>query len=262
MKSKYKGSKLMNRLGIFLPVLVSVIVFVSCSPISVQPGLKIQDQKEVSAGDITISVDISDFNLSNDVSKSIVQGRVIYYMDVSVPTYYDHLAISKAGTYAIEASSSYTWKDVTPGEHIFSAQLVNSDNKPLPIPVVDSLTLNVGAPKGQPKLDIVNPTEGAQLPAGSILISVDVTNFIISQDGMGVVNRKGEGHLIYYIDEAPPVVPGVPASSHTSTVSTSLSYLWKPVSVGKHTFSAQLVNNDDTPLDIPVAVTISVDVQP
>ena len=66
-----------------------------------------------------------------------------------------------------------------------------------------------------------------------------------------IINRKGEGHLIYYRDEDPPVVPREPAVTDTSVVSSDLKYLWKDVREGKHVLSVQLVNNDDTPLDVP-----------
>lgn len=113
----------------------------------------------------------------------------------------------------------------------------------------------------QLKLARVTPPEGSQLGPGTIALSVKVNNFIISKDDMGVVNRKGEGHLIYYRDKNPPVNPGEPALTNTAFVSTELNRLWKDVREGKHVFSVQLVNNDDTPLNVPVFRTISLDVQ-
>ena len=80
--------------------------------------------------------------------------------------------------------------------------------------------------------------------------------------GMGVVNREGEGHVIYYLDEAPPTEPGIPATTDTCIVSAKLRKLWKAVPVGRHVFSAQLVNNDDTPLNPPVFRGVSVKVAP
>lgn len=255
MKTNRKMPKNTFRSAILAFIFVIPLILASCSPYQVQPEVKIIKQADIAAGDVTISVDLKDFDVGDSG-----QGRIIYYLDAAVPTYYAHSPISKAGTFAISQEKSYTWKDITPGEHKFSVQLVDNANSPLPVPVVDSMTVNVGAPKGTPQLSIVNPADGSSLPPGNILVSFDVGNFLISRQDMGVVNRKGEGHLIFYLDEKPPVDAGVPATTDTSIVSTELSHLWKAIGEGKHTFSAQLVNNDDTPLDTPVVVTINLDV--
>lgn len=175
--------------------------------------------RPLAAGDVVISVDVGNFTLPCADGKN-GQGRIVYCLDASVPTYYEHSAISKAGTYAISSDTAYTWKEVTPGEHKFSVQL-----------------------------------------ADNILVSLSVSDFIISREDIGVVNRIGEGHLIYYIDEAPPVDQGLPATTATSIVSTSTSHMWKGVTEGQHTFSAQLVNNDDTPLETPVVIKVKIDVK-
>lgn len=92
--------------------------------------------------------------------------------------------------------------------------------------------------------------------------TINVSSFIISKEDMGVINRKGEGHIIYYLDEDAPITPGLPAVTDTSVVSTDTRYLWKSVIEGNHTFSIQLVNNDDTPLDIPIVKVITLDMKP
>ena len=121
--------------------------------------------------------------------------------------------------------------------------------------------VKVGPPAGNPELQIVTPEVGSEFAPGNIIFAVTVHNFVISQKDMGVINRKGEGHLLYYRDEGPPVVPGAPAVTATSVVSTDLKYLWKDVREGKHVLSVQLVNNDDTPLDVPVILNISINVK-
>ena len=78
---------------------------------------------------------------------------------------------------------------------------------------------------------------------------------------MGVLNRKGEGHLIYYIDEDPPLTQSEPAVTETSIVSVNLLHLWKPIPEGEHTFAVQLVNNDDTPLDPTVTAKIMLNIK-
>ena len=87
---------------------------------------------------------------------------------------------------------------------------------------------------------------------GNIVVELQVNNFIINSKTFGVANLAGEGHLIYYLDETPPTDTGVPALTGSSIVSADLKRLWKDVRLGDHTFYAQLVNNDDTPLATPV----------
>ena len=247
-----------NRKAIALLVLAALVVltFASCDTAKEAPAIKITVDNNPPAGDITVSAEVTGYTLGGD------QGRIVYYLDASVPTYYEHSAVSKAGTYAVSEDTSHTWSGVTPGEHTFSVQLTNQDAMPLPAPVTDSVTVTVGPPEGNPQLTITNPADGDTLPPGNILIAVQVDSFMISAQDMGVIIREGEGHLIYYIDEDPPTDPGAPAKTDTCAVSTELSHLWKNNPQGLHKFAVQLVNNDDTPLDTPVTATITLDVKP
>jgi hypothetical protein len=207
-------------------VVLSMLFLASCSPSAAEPAVKILEQDPVPAGAVTISVDVRNFDLSGTDGKEGA-GQIIYYMDASVPTYYSHSAIGLAGAYAVSSQTSHTWEGVTPGEHTFSVQLVDRDSTPLPAPVTDSVTITVGAPAGDPQLSITNLADGDSLPPGNILISAAVSSFLISREDMGVVNRTGEGHFIYYIDEVPPTDAGVPATTDTSVVSTGTEHMWK-----------------------------------
>jgi hypothetical protein len=80
----------------------------------------------------------------------------------------------------------------------------------------------------------MTPPDGSLVPPGNVSVTLNVNNFIISQKDMGIINRAGEGHLIYYIDESPPIDPGISAVTDTSIVSTDLSCLWKTVQVAQH----------------------------
>ncbi len=244
-----------RKFSIIALLIILSMVLVSCGLQGKKPSVIMNMDKEIPAGNVTVSVNITDHEMSGDM------GHIIYYMDTSVPTYYAHSAISKAGTYAISNETTHTWTGVSPGEHVFTVQLVYNDNTPLPIPVTESMTVNIKAPEGVPQLIITNPADGAAIAPGNIMIQLKASNFIISGKNMGVVNRKGEGHLLYYLDEAPPADKGIPATTDTSVVSTDLQLLWKNIAQGKHTFSAQLVNNDDTPLEPPVTVNIALELK-
>lgn len=252
-------------LCVVLAVLPSCIIGVRETPPPGAPNVKIAaPSNNVPAGEVEVKVEVSNFNIADREGDTNRwgEGHLIFYVDVPVPTYYDHPAITVGGTYKALANTSYTWKDVTPGEHTFSVQLVNNDNKPLPAPAVDSVTINVTAPRGSPGIQIQTPKDGSDLPPGIIIVSVQVSNFIVSHKDMGPVNRTGEGHLIYYIDEDPPTDRGAPAVTETSIVSTSLGQQWKSIPEGQHTFVVQLVNNDDSPLDLPVTAKVTINVKP
>jgi hypothetical protein len=266
MSGIYHNKSISTRqIGLIFLLTLIAIALSACGLPTAKPEVKIiSPQAGIPAGDVTIAVDISNFELlaGSGIKNESGKGHIIFYKDIPVPTYYEHSAVSKAGTYSIEHEISYTWENITPGEHTFSVQLVNNQDMPLPAAIVDSITINVGPPEGNPEIQIITPLDQSSLPPGNISIRTSVKNFIVSQEDMGVLNRKGEGHLIYYLDEAAPVIPGEPAVTDTSMVSSQLSHMWKAVKEGKHTLSVQLVNNDDTPLDSPVVKVISLDVKP
>jgi len=101
----------------------------------------------ISSTDVEVLVDISNFDLVDKIGQKSKggEGHIIYYLDVTPPTIYDETAVSEPGTYVASASASYTWKNVSPGEHTFSVQLVHSDHTPLDPPSVARITVNVAS---------------------------------------------------------------------------------------------------------------------
>jgi plastocyanin len=86
----------------------------------------------VPAGNITVMVGVTDFNLSCDLGSAaeIGTGHIHYYMDVAVPTAPGRPAITAPSTYIPTANVSCTWKNLQPGDYNLSAQLVNNDHTP------------------------------------------------------------------------------------------------------------------------------------
>ncbi len=134
--------------------------------------------------------------------------------------------------------------------------------------LVLSLSLSVScrqkeplAPK-EPYAVLLTPSEGSTISAGDIEVRVFLQNFTITENS-GVPNKPNQGHIIYYLDVEAPLTYGTAATTATGTyaISTSTSYIWKNVSIGEHTFTVQLVNNDDTPLLPPTAVRANVTVR-
>jgi hypothetical protein len=65
------------------------------------------------------------------------------------------------------------------------------------------------------------------------------------------------GHIRYYIDIIPPSSgAAVTAPSGNYVDSSQKSYTWNNVNPGVHTFSVELVNNDNSPLATPAIATV------
>jgi len=107
---------------------------------------------------------------------------------------------------------------------------------------------------------IIDPASGAEVPAGDVAVQVFVERFELVDMGDSD-NVVGQGHIVYYMDVKPPLDQGETALTAEGTYATSIetSHTWSKVAPGEHTFWAQLVNNDDTPLVPPAAVRVDVD---
>jgi hypothetical protein len=108
-------------------------------------------------------------------------------------------------------------------------------------------------PTAEANVTITSPEEGANITAGNVTVSVNVTNFTLVEP-TGQANAPGEGHLHYYLDAVVPTNASAPAIPETGgyVVSTNTSHTWENVTPGAHNLSVQLVNNDHTPI-IPLA---------
>jgi plastocyanin len=119
-----------------------------------------RDNSIVDGGDVTVSAQASNFNLVDKLGQAIAdrEGHLHYFMDVDAPTAAGQPAVTAKGTYAATAADSYTWKNVPPGMHTFSVELINNDHTPLNPPVVSKIMVTV---KG------ASTTAIATLPASS-----------------------------------------------------------------------------------------------
>jgi len=216
----------------------------------------------IPAGNVTISVKVSNFNIVNKLGQTNVsgEGHIHYFFDVDAPTTQGQPAVTAPGTYAATTATSYTWPNVTPGTHTFSVELINNDHTPLNPPYVAKITVTVqGA--AAPTISITSPTDGSTIPAGNVMVSVKVSNFNLV-DKLGQANVSGEGHIHYFFDVDAPTTPGQPAVTAPGTyaATAATSYAWPNVTPGTHTFSVELNNNDHTPLVPPVVQKVTVTV--
>ena len=143
-------------------IIVALLLFsFACTPTTtttpatptpkVGPTLKITVPIEgtiVSAGDVKVSVEVSNFNLVEKRGQANVtsEGHIHYFMDVPAPTAAGKPAVTAPGTYAATAATSYTWPNPAPGTHTFSAEMVNNDHTPLSPPVVARVMITVAVP--------------------------------------------------------------------------------------------------------------------
>jgi hypothetical protein len=199
--------------------------------------------------------------------------KIIFYYDVTPPTTLGQPAYSEPGTYIVKEAieEPVIWKNVPPGSHVFSAQLVNAqDNTPTDPPVIAQCIITVPAEVSEaPEIRIasvqvpypiaeyvtMSPEPIPPLEAG---VTASVHNIKLNDDNIGKQNVPGEGHIIYYLDVDPPTVPGQSAITGPGTfkATTSDFYFWEELPADRHVFSIQLVNNDNTPLDPPVTAQI------
>ncbi|NLN08326.1 MAG: hypothetical protein GX186_01730, partial [Methanoculleus thermophilus] len=105
------------------------------------------------------------------------------------------------------------------------------------IHIIDVVLLPPGLapPAGEVNVTIIEPMEGAGVPAGNVTVSVNVTNFTLVEP-TGQPNAPGEGHLHYYLDAPIPTNESVPAIPPTGgyVVSTNLTHTWGNVTAGEH----------------------------
>ncbi len=219
------------------------------------------DGAKVTSGDVTVSAQVFNFNIVDKLGQPAVagEGHLHFFMDVDAPTTQGQPAVTAPGTYAATKDTSYTWHNVTPGTHTFSVELANNDHTPLAQPVVAKSTVTVV--DATPSISIVIPANNSVVPAGDVLISVQVSNFKIV-DALGQPAVAGQGHIHYFMDVDAPTTQGQPAVTAQGTYAATIatSYTWKNVASGSHTFSVELTNNDHTPLNPPVVAKITVTV--
>ncbi len=94
-----------------------------------------------------------------------------------------------------------------------------------------------------PTLELVAPTDGGEVAAGDVAISVKTTGlkFVIPSNTI----VPGEGHVHFTLDDEP------------FKMSTSPDYVFEGVAPGEHTLVAELVQNDTKPFGPPVTQQVT-----
>ena len=99
------------------------------------------------AGDITVTVRVTNFTLVPEYGRSYVpgEGHLHYSMGVGVPERPASSSSSSVApiSYAATTATSYTWPDVPAGTYTFTVELANNDHSPFPRPLESSVTVKV-----------------------------------------------------------------------------------------------------------------------
>lgn len=102
-----------------------------------------------------------------------------------------------------------------------------------------------------PSIEMLLPRDAPGEPnvAGEALfpVLVKVDNFSLVND-FGALNEPNQGHIHYYLDRDPLGMPGLFNTGRYAESSEPIHY-WPDIGRGSHTFWAELVNNDHTPLN-------------
>ncbi len=113
-----------------------------------------------------------------------------------------------------------------------------------------------------PRIRISSPTTTDYLSPGALAVSDKVLDFALVPE-KGQPNAAGQGHIIYFMDAEAPANPGKPVFTAPGTWSSTSApdHVWLNVQPGAHTISAELVNNDNTPLDPPAVARLDIEVK-
>jgi outer membrane protein assembly factor BamB len=250
----FSGDTMLLPIGVGgFPSLLALRLGATAPVLAMTPG----NGASVTSGAVKVSVQALNFKLIDKLGQTTVngEGHIHFFMDADAPTTPDKPAVTAAGTYAATANATYTWANVTPGTHTFSAELVNNNHTPLVPPVIVKATITVKEPA--PAISITTPANRSTMAAGNVAVSVKVSNFNLVNK-LGTTNVAGEGHVHYFLDVVAPTEQGKPAvtAAGTYAATADTTYTWTNVKPGTHTLSVELVNNNHTPLVPPVVTRV------
>ncbi len=119
-------------------------------------------------------------------------------------------------------------------------------------------------PSATAAVSITEPANDSTVEAGDVKVTVAPENFnVVNKIGQDPVDGEGHIHFYFDVDQIPttPGQPAVTADASTYHAAATTSYTWPEVEAGEHTFAAQLVNNNHTPLEPPVTAEVKVTVE-
>jgi predicted lipoprotein with Yx(FWY)xxD motif/plastocyanin len=198
-------------------IIMALVALAACSSYgSKTPSIEVTSPvngSTIPAGNVTVSVQVSNFNLVDKLGQPNVsgEGHIHYFLDYPAPTEQGKPAIPPSGanvTWAATPAMSYTFDNVGPGSHTIYVELVNNDHTPLNPPVVESVTFTVSA------------------------VSVNIA----SKTGIGSYLVDSKGLSLYYTMRDSPGVSNVPDNLLTTWIPFYVSNIVVPSSLNASDF--------------------------
>ena len=125
---------------------------------------------------------------------------------------------------------------------ILAASFYISKNKTIPTPSP------LPTPIVVPIVKIETPAENWTIFGDKIPVLVSVKNFQLVDYSNKAIPKKGEGHILLWLDDPTKIKQPIRPKKDTFT--------YENVTYSEHTLTAELVNNDDTPISPPVTSTV------
>lgn len=118
--------------------------------------------------------------------------------------------------------------------------------------LVAAAGINAQAPAAttSPTFEIITPSEGQTLYGNKVPILFNVENFEIVDYSVNKTPTAGQGHIHVWLDDAKP-------TAETAAKIIEDTYTFSDIPYGKHTLTAELVNNNHQPLNPPQKVTVT-----
>ncbi|WP_145925566.1 hypothetical protein [Dehalogenimonas formicexedens] len=114
------------------------------------PTLKISTPAsgaEFDLNNITLSINVESLKLvAAGRPNTYGEGRIVYYLDVTIPTAAGKSALSTPGSYKESQSTSNTWSDLAYGTHTLGVQLVQNDGTPFSSAVFATVSVTIKDP--------------------------------------------------------------------------------------------------------------------
>lgn len=161
---------------LFVMAVMAFFILPACAAPSITI-LEPKEGSEVPAGNVTVTVEVNDFNLVDKQGQAKVEGEghIHYFMDEAIPTAAGEPAVT-AGLYIHTVNTNYTWQNVTPGMHNFSVELVNNDHTPLEPPVLSLNNVRVV----ESNISTANATSAGPAMANASMANATMANVSVT----------------------------------------------------------------------------------
>lgn len=166
-------------------------------------------------------------------------------------------------------TAAISMQNVTPGKHNLIVLPARNDHEEIKDSAVSLdftyqpsnplAEIKAEANPGTPAIKVVSPAAGSTV-SGDFMVTVQISNFEVSEPLFGKANVAGYGHWHLNVDTTTQGMMGMATMlgmSGTDTFQASTEGL----SPGKHTFFALLVDDQHAPLNPPIAAQVELVVQ-